>query len=109
LSVIVGSLGTLALLPALSGLKRGPSVLQRSATFIALISYSMYLLNLSVIIFHVMPPLSHLLKIDDNGKLWMALTQYALYWFLTITLSWLLYRFYEVRMTMLREKFSRRE
>ncbi len=108
LSIILGSLGTLALLPILSGLKRGPGLLQRSATFIALISYSMYLLNLSLIIFHIMPPLSHLLKIDD-GKLWMALTQYAIYWLLTITLSWVLYRFYEVRMTMLREKFSRHE
>ena len=109
LSIPLGSLGTLALLPQISMLRTGSGLLYRSISFIALISYSMYLLNLSVIIFHIMPWLNNVLGIGDNKQFPTAAAQYTIYWILSIGLAWLLYRFYERPMTLLREKVSRPE
>jgi len=95
------SFATLLLLPALSCYRSARGWLFRSITRISLISYSMYLLNLSVV---------QLWIIDRIN--WDALQlpatvisgcKFSLYWFLLILLSTLLYKFFEVPVTKLRE------
>ncbi len=108
-AITLGSVGTLALLPQMSLVHTGRGVLHKVITFVALISYSMYLLNLSVVIFHVMPWLNDVVGLGESKSFFASAARYATYWTITIGLSWMLYRFYERPMTSLREKFSRKE
>ncbi len=109
IGITSGSIGTLALLPKMSLLRNGKGPVHRAITFISVISYSMYLLNLTVIIFHLMPWLARVLRIADINRPTNALVQYSLFWILTIGLSWLQYRFYERPLTAFRERVSRPE
>jgi peptidoglycan/LPS O-acetylase OafA/YrhL len=92
------------LLPYLSDYKKGSGVLYKFITYISLISYSMYLLNLSVIQNWIINriPWADL----DLSKNFILLTtfKYGLYWFLVIFLSILLYKYFEIPMTRLRDK-----
>ena len=98
------SIATLFLLPYLSDYKKGSGVLYKFITYISLISYSMYLLNLSVIQNWIINriPWADL----DLSKNFILLTtfKYGLYWFLVIFLSILLYKYFEIPMTRLRDK-----
>lgn len=100
---------TLMLLPFLSGFRLGTGCISSSITFISLISYSMYLLNHTVMLEIVMPRLSVVsgwcestLGISRGG------VSYSLYWLCTILLSWVIYRFFEVKITICRELVVRR-
>lgn len=96
------SLATLFLLPYLSTLKSGKGVVYRIITYISLISYSIYLIN------------SNLMRWIINSIDWTTLEQfngyafllirYFLYWFLTIVISILLYKYFELPMMNLRDK-----
>ena len=105
----LSSLGTLALLPALSTMRGGGRLWHRSITFVAVASYSMYLLNLSVIMYHLLLWLAGILNIEDSRYVMAATLQYMLFWIFTLGLSYLIYRFYERPITLLREKLSRPE
>lgn len=99
------SIGTLFLLPFLSELKRGSGRLFTALTYVSLISYSMYLLNLSLLQIWIINNIPWDL-ITDHVVI-LAILKYGLYWVLLFVLSILLYKYYEVPMTKLRERFSR--
>ena len=101
-SFTIFSIATLFLLPFLSDYKKGSGVLYRLVTYISLISYSMYLLNLSVIQKWIINKIywSDL----SNSLILISILKYGLYWFLVISLSILLYKYFEIPMTRLRDK-----
>jgi peptidoglycan/LPS O-acetylase OafA/YrhL len=100
LSHSMAGLGTLLLLPFLSTLPGRPGLTHRIVTHLALISYSMYLLNYTPVVHHL------LARFDptDGAMTWpqRALALF-LFWTVTITLSSLLYHFWERPTTRLRQ------
>ncbi len=74
-------------------------------TFISIISYSMYLLNLTPVQGLVIPGVSSLIGLTEEAGFTFYALQYFMFWFFTIGLSFLLYRLYEKPMTDLRDKF----
>jgi peptidoglycan/LPS O-acetylase OafA/YrhL len=105
-SFTVTSLATLMLLPKLNMLQSGQGIFYRFFTFISIISYSMYLLHLSLVQKLLLPYLLNSLGITAADKIAVVVAQYVSYWTLTIILSGLLYLYYEKPTTKLREAFS---
>ena len=94
----IGCFGILCLLPILTSWKYQNGFLGKIIQHISLISYSMYLLNLSFIIGlikYFLPPHS---AYDSYFNV-------ILYWILMICLSSFTYYYYEKPMTALRERF----
>jgi peptidoglycan/LPS O-acetylase OafA/YrhL len=86
-------------LPFLSEWKTEKSIIRNPIVFISVISYSMYLLHYGIVL--------RLLKHNVNYNTQRAIELYsfsAAYIFLTIILSYLLYRFYEKPIMDLRDK-----
>jgi peptidoglycan/LPS O-acetylase OafA/YrhL len=83
----INAFGTLCLLPFLSGLKSGEGILFRFFTYISLISYSMYLLNLSIV-------QEFLLRQIDfyDYSLPFVTARYILFWVFTIVGAVILYK-----------------
>jgi len=101
------SLATLSMLPYLSTLRSGNGLLFKAVTYISLTSYSMYLLNFWLIQHWIIK------KINWNGIIQNeALSlgaKFLSYWILVVFLSILLYKYFEVPMTKLRDsKFFKR-
>jgi peptidoglycan/LPS O-acetylase OafA/YrhL len=102
LSFSVTSFATLLLLPFLSDIRRtNIGIINKSITKISLISYSMYLINLSLIQFMILSRINFEAFISNTYI--MIGTKYLLYWFLTISLSMILYKYFEVPMMNLRD------
>ncbi|NME72518.1 acyltransferase family protein [Flammeovirga aprica] len=102
LSFSVTSLATALLLPFLYEIKSGRGVIYKSITTLSLLSYSMYLLNLSVVqlnIIYAIPWTS----LTEKSYI-IAISQYGLYWGLTLIGSWIIYKYFEVPTTRLRDK-----
>ncbi|MEH0158311.1 acyltransferase [Limibacter armeniacum] len=95
------ALATLCLLPFLSNWKSNTSILGKWITNISLISYSMYVLNLSIVMGYILPLID--LPILFRGTWLGLLLNYTLYWGMTIGLSTLLYRYFESPITNLRD------
>jgi peptidoglycan/LPS O-acetylase OafA/YrhL len=100
-SLTVTSLATLALLPFLSKLKSGRGPLYRSISVISITSYSMYLIHVSLVQFNIVNRIPWNLVSTDQNLIYAL--KYALYWILTIGLSILNYKFFEVPTTKLRD------
>jgi peptidoglycan/LPS O-acetylase OafA/YrhL len=104
-ALTVTPLGAVLLLPKLSSLKREGGWIVGTFTFISVVSYSMYLLNLAVVQGVLLPPLIRAL----SQMCWRCsqshAVAYVLFWTLTITASFLLYRYFERPMTALRDKW----
>lgn len=98
------SLATLLLLPYLSELKAGKTFLVKAVTYISLTSYSMYLLNLSIVQLWIINKIPWHNLIHDQGIL--VVSKYCSYWFLVILLSVLLYKYFESPITSLRDKIK---
>lgn len=99
------SLGVLFILPFLSEYKYGAGILYKILTKISIISYSLYLLNYSLIT-------EYGLKVFDNfsptgNKIIYA--RYLSYWILLIISSTILYKYFEKPMMELRENFRNRK
>jgi peptidoglycan/LPS O-acetylase OafA/YrhL len=95
------SIATLSLLPYLSTMKTGKGFFYKSITYISLISYSMYLLNLSILQYWILNKIPwHYLTTNENI---ISITNYILYWTLLILFSILLYKYFEIPMTKLRD------
>lgn len=99
----ITALAVLFMLPRLSTWTRKPDLITKGVTFISVISYSMYLLNLTVMQNMVYPQIRNIC--------WSCLplpgpAMYAVYWVTTIALSYVLYRCYEKPMTGLRDKWK---
>lgn len=99
-SFSVFALGTLFTLPLLSAVKTGKGRLFNVLTKVSLISYSMYLLNHSLVRQMILPACFGESWSSDTP--WMALIQYLSFWTLTIVGSVLLYNLVEVPTTALR-------
>lgn len=100
----VAAAGTLCMLPLLGTLTRGEGIVYRSFTFISAISYSMYLVNHMVVLRGIMPRILPRLGIKAADGGWQSFTALALFWALSIIISWLLYRFWEQPVMRLRDK-----
>lgn len=98
----VTSVATALLLPFLNNLKSGKGLFYKALTSISLISYSMYLLNLSVVQRWILGSINWI-SLSNNYML-LNVIKYLLFWMLTIALSILLYKYYETPMTKLRDK-----
>ena len=72
--------------------------------FISLISYSMYLLNFSPVLYYLIPTINSLIGRNDFPIEEVFVSNYIIYYSATIIGSYLLYRFYENPMTKLRDK-----
>jgi peptidoglycan/LPS O-acetylase OafA/YrhL len=100
-SFSVFSFGVLLLLPLLSDLKKGKGMAFQWLTFISLISYSMYLVNNTVVKYHIIK------KIPWDSflnPLVASYVQYILFWLITIIISSLIYRYFEIPMMNLRDR-----
>jgi peptidoglycan/LPS O-acetylase OafA/YrhL len=102
-SFSVVSIATLFLLPYLSLLKNGKGFVYKYLNIISLISYSMYLVNYTVVLEWI------IIKIDwtilQNFNSYISLiSKYCLFWFLTIVFSILIYKYFEIPFMKLRDK-----
>lgn len=99
-------LGTLAILPLLSRVKAQKGYLYQFFTLISLISYSMYLLNLSVVRFGMIPLTLQLLPSSLAPSV-IQFLELFLYWFYTISGSIVLYLFLEKPILNWRDRYYR--
>lgn len=102
LSFTTISMATLFLLPFLSDIKTGRGFFYKTITRISLISYSMYLVNLSLVKNWIIDNINWT-DIFSNGYL-LVFCKYSLFWLLTIFLSVILYKYFERPVMNLREK-----
>jgi peptidoglycan/LPS O-acetylase OafA/YrhL len=102
------STGALLLLPKLSAVISGRGITYKSVTFISIISYSMYLLNYTLVSRVILPVLSKMAGVQHETNVAVAWLAWGLFWVITIVLSYLLYRFYELPVMNLRNKFGKR-
>lgn len=89
------STGILLLLPYLSDLKKGKGVVFNWITSISLISYSMYLVNHTIIQDHVIRKIPWEEFLNPTVA---TIVQYLMFWILTLGISALMYRFFEIPM-----------
>ena len=86
-------------LPFLSEWKEEATIISKPITFISIISYSIYLLHYSI----VLQLMKYYFPINSQNKLGLGLFL-LIYFGITFSLSYLLYRFYEKPMMDLRDK-----
>lgn len=96
------SVATLFLLPFLSCIKTGKGFLYTTITRISLISYSMYLVNLSLVKNWIIDNINWT-GIFSNSYL-LVFCKYSLFWLLTIFLSVILYKYFEWPVMNLRDR-----
>lgn len=95
------SIGAMFLLPKADSIKSFKNGFTgRAVTHISIISYSMYLVNLSIVV----QLLSKYMEAQSSEMLFF---RYLLYWFITIVLSTIIYKFYEKPFLNLRDKLSK--
>ena len=99
------ALATLFLLPFLSSLKEGKGFVYKFVSYISLISYSMYLLNLSVVQYWILGSIDWSYLKNFNGYLFL-LIRYILYWFFTIFISIIIYNYFEIPIMNLRDRIK---
>jgi len=97
------SVATLFLLPYLSGLKNGKGFVYKFLTYISLISYSMYLINLILVQKWLLGSINWEPVEQFNGYLFL-LSRYFLYWVFTVGISILLYKYFEIPVMNLRDR-----
>lgn len=106
-SLMMTSAGTLLMLPFLSEWKTGKGFIYKFLTFVSITSYSMYLVNFSLVQLRIIPSLTPVIVAITKNHLVISCIRYFLYWGLTFMLSYLLYRFYEKPFTSLRDHFRK--
>ncbi|AZA51068.1 acyltransferase [Chryseobacterium carnipullorum] len=97
------SIATLLLLPFLSNFKKSKYKIGNLITIISLISYSMYLTHMALIKGIILKSIPWT-DFTTNYNIILPVF-YFLYWALTIIFSIIIYKFFEVPTTNLREKF----
>ena len=107
-SLTLTSIGTFFLLPSLSELRTGKGFFYRFLTFVSIVSYSMYLVNFSLVQLTIIPSLTGTIIMFTRNHLVISVIRYLLYWILTFGLSYIMYSFYEKPMMQLRERFRKR-
>lgn len=98
-SDFISSSSILLLFPYLSNLKSCKfDFVNQVFSFISKISYSMYMVNFSIV-------LKYLNKFSPALNSELAIINYCLFWFFTISISYILYNFFERPITDLRDKY----
>ena len=101
-SFSVTSFAILLSLPFLSNFRSSKTgLIHKSITRISLISYSMYLINLSVVQFWILNKIPW--NIISMNRIIIGAIKYSLYWSLTIILSMIIYKYFEVPTMNLRD------
>ncbi len=102
LSFSITSIATSLLLPFLSNMKGGKSIFHKTITYVSLISYSLYLLNLSIVNIWIINniPWQKL----SNNQIFNLICKNLSYWIILVSLSILLYKYFEIPMTKLRDR-----
>lgn len=93
------SIGVMITLPSLSKMTSNHGIFERVITFISMISYSMYLINYSIVI--VLIQIFTPADVSKMGKF----ISFILYWFITIWLSALMYKYIEKPFIVIRDKY----
>ena len=99
------SMAIFIMLPFLSNMRKGLGKWTSWITFLSLISYSMYLVNLNVVTISIIKQTIHgnySGKKNVPGEYWII--DYLLFWILTIFISFILYKFIEVPFMKMRDK-----
>lgn len=94
--VFFQSIGCVLLLPKCTTIKTAPALLTKVVTHISLISYQMYLINLSL----VASVIINIFPFNGTKQAWIL---FCLYWILTLVFSTILYKYYENPITSLRD------
>lgn len=97
------SIGVLLMLPYLNKVKEGSGLFFKLITIISLTSYSAYLIHRSIIQFAIINNIPFIELFDISITIKSTLS-YVLYWMLTLLCSILMYKYFEVPTTKLREK-----
>lgn len=105
-SLPLTSLATLLMLPMLSVIRTGKGKIYKFLTFVSMISYSMYLVNFSLVQMTIVPALTPIIIKITTNHLMISLIRVSCYWGFTFILSYLMYRFYENPMMNLRDKIK---
>ena len=105
-SLSLESIACLLLLPYLSQLTKGKGKVFALITHISLISYSMYLLNYSLILRFGFSSFIESDWLLESGIPMLTIWVYVLYWLTVIVLSTLLYTYFELPMMQVREKIG---
>lgn len=98
------SISTLLLLPYLSHFKKGSGRVFRMFTIISLISYSMYLINLTVVQEVILRALYKVIPLETSS--FIRVVYFVFMWIIAIVGSLILYKYFEMPMTKLRDKVS---
>ena len=97
------SIATLFTLPYLSSVKKGKGFVFKLLTYTSLISYSMYLVNLTIVQKWILGNIEWSVLENFNGYIFL-LTRYSLYWLLTVGISIIIYKYFEIPIMNLRDK-----
>jgi peptidoglycan/LPS O-acetylase OafA/YrhL len=98
----VTSIGCLLMMPFMSEYRKSDSRWVSVLTYISLISYSMYLINLSPLVYNIIPFLSHwLIKLP-----FFTAIRYMIYWIFTILGAVIMYKLVELPFMRLRDRFT---
>lgn len=98
----VESLISFLILPYLSQWTTGNGVIYKLITYISIISYSMYLVNLSLVQIWLLK----VMRIIHPPGIYYILVNYSLYWLFTISAAFILYKCVEKPMMDLRNKIK---
>lgn len=96
------SIGVMIFLPMLASWSIQEGLVKNAITFVSKISYSMYLVNYSIVIQIIKS--NYWLNLEENK--WIS---YSLYWAVTIVLSVLMYNYIEQPFLRLRDKYIKDE
>lgn len=100
------SIGTFLLLPKATTISTGNGFLYRLVTVTSLISYSMYLVNYTLISKYLFRAIKILFPFFSQEILLIQMINYSLFWGITFIGSILLYKYFELPVTKLREKIK---
>lgn len=103
-SYTIQSVGFLCLFPMATSVKTGKGRVYHIVTIVSKLSYSLYLVNYSIVKGYLIPLLTHALPVifDSSFK---AVTNYLLFWTLTLSVGYLLYKYFEKPLMDLRNVF----
>ena len=99
------SLATFCLLPYLSSLKTGKGLVFRNITVFSMISYSMYLVNYTLVLEWIIIKINWDSLNAFNGY-FALIVKYLLFWILTVFISIFLYKYFEKPVLKFRDKIT---
>lgn len=107
ISLSAAPLATFLLLPSCSAWNCNPNAATRLITFMSVTSYAIYLVNqglvLETIIPAIMPKLAYYFwRLSEH----LYVIELLCFWSLTFSISFVLYRYYEIPMTSLRNRWA---